>query len=51
LTPKQRVAVELVKLRGLSVAEAASTSGQSPGAIKVNVHRALQVLRAFYKGS
>jgi RNA polymerase sigma-70 factor (ECF subfamily) len=50
LTPKQRVAVELVKLRGLSVAEAASTSGQSPGAIKVNVHRALLALRALYKG-
>jgi RNA polymerase sigma-70 factor, ECF subfamily len=50
LTPKQRVAVELVKLRGFSVAEAASTSGQSPGAIKVNVHRALQALRALYKG-
>ena len=51
LTPKQREAVELVKLRGLSVAEAASTSGQSQGAIKVNVHRALQVLRSLYKGS
>jgi RNA polymerase sigma-70 factor (ECF subfamily) len=51
MTPKQREAVELVKLRGLSVAEAASTSGQSQGAIKVNVHRALQVLRSLYKGS
>jgi RNA polymerase sigma factor (sigma-70 family) len=50
LTPKQREAVELVKLRGLSVAEAASMSGQSQGAIKVNVHRALQALRSFYKG-
>jgi RNA polymerase sigma-70 factor, ECF subfamily len=50
LTYKQREAVELVKLRRLSVAEAASTSGQSPGAIKVNVHRALQALRALYKG-
>jgi RNA polymerase sigma-70 factor, ECF subfamily len=51
LTPKQRVAVELVKLRGLSVAEAAALSGQSPGAIKVNVHRALRVLRTLYQGS
>ena len=51
LTPKQREAVELVKLRGLSVAEAASMSGQSQGAIKVNVHRALQALRSLYKGS
>jgi RNA polymerase sigma-70 factor, ECF subfamily len=49
LAPKQRVAVELVKLRGLSVAEAACTSRQSQGAIKVNVHRALQTLRALYK--
>jgi RNA polymerase sigma-70 factor (ECF subfamily) len=48
LTPKQRVAVELVKLRGLSVAEAAALSGQSPGAIKVNVHRALRALRALW---
>lgn len=51
LTPKQREAVELVKLRGLSVVEASSMSGQSQGAIKVNVHRALQALRSLYKGS
>jgi DNA-directed RNA polymerase specialized sigma24 family protein len=43
--------VELVKMRGLSVAEAAALSGQSPGAIKVNVHRALRVLRTLYQGS
>lgn len=49
LTLKQRVAIELVKLHGLSIAEAAFMSGQSPGAIKVNVHRALQALRALYK--
>lgn len=49
LTPKQRVATELVKLHGLSVAEAAFMSGQSPAAIKVNVHRALQALRALYQ--
>lgn len=38
-----------MKLHGLSIAEAAFMSGQSPGAIKVNVHRALQALRALYK--
>jgi RNA polymerase sigma-70 factor, ECF subfamily len=49
LPRKQRDAIELVKLRGLSVAEAATASGQSAGAIKVNVHRAVQALRALFK--
>jgi RNA polymerase sigma-70 factor (ECF subfamily) len=49
LPRKQREAVELVKIRGLSVAEAAVVSGQSPGAIKVNVHRALRALRALFR--
>lgn len=46
LPRKQREALELVKLRDMSVAEAAARSGQSPGAIKVNVHRAIKSLRA-----
>jgi len=46
LPPKQREALRLVKLREMSVAEAASVSGQTPGAIKVNVHRAIAALRA-----
>jgi RNA polymerase sigma-70 factor (ECF subfamily) len=46
LPPKQREALELVKLGELSVAEAATRSGQSPGAVKVNVHRAIKALRA-----
>ncbi len=45
LPPKQRQAVELVKLREMSVAQAAAASGQSEGAVKVNVHRAIRALR------
>jgi RNA polymerase sigma factor (sigma-70 family) len=46
LPRKQREAVALMKIRGLSVAEAAVVSGQSLGAIKVNMYRAQQALRA-----
>lgn len=46
LPRKQREAVALMKISGLSVAEAAVVSGQSVGAIKVNMHRAQQALRA-----
>jgi RNA polymerase sigma-70 factor (ECF subfamily) len=46
LPGKQREALELVKLREMSVAEAARASGQSEGAIKVNTHRAIRALRA-----
>ena len=45
LTPKQREAVELVKLKEMSLAEASAASGQSIGSLKVNVHRAIQRLR------
>ena len=45
LPPKQREALELVKLGELSVNEAAERSGQSAAAIKVNVHRAIKALR------
>ena len=45
LPPKQREALELVKLHELSVADAADRSGQSQGSIKVNVHRAIKSLR------
>ena len=46
LPRKQRDAVALMKIRGLSVAEAAVVSGQSVGAIKVSMHRAQRALRA-----
>jgi RNA polymerase sigma factor (sigma-70 family) len=49
LPARQRAAVEAVKLRELSLAEAAAESGQSVGALKVNVHRALKTLRAMLK--
>ena len=45
LPERQRRALEAVKIRGLSVAQAASESGQSVGALKVNVHRAVKALR------
>jgi RNA polymerase sigma factor (sigma-70 family) len=42
----QRQALELVKLREMSLAEAAQASGRSITALKVNVHRAIKALRA-----
>jgi RNA polymerase sigma-70 factor (ECF subfamily) len=44
LTPKVRRAIQLVKLDGLSVSEAAALAGMSESAIKVSVHRGLQAL-------
>jgi len=41
----QRLAIDLVKLRELSLAEASELSGVSVGALKVAVHRALKTLR------
>ena len=41
----QRVAVELLKLRELSLKEAADVSGMSISALKVSVHRAIKSLR------
>ncbi len=46
LPARQRAAVEALRLRELSLAEAAAESGQSVGALKVNLHRALKALRA-----
>jgi RNA polymerase sigma-70 factor, ECF subfamily len=40
LPPPQRQALELTKLMGLSITEAASRAGISAGAMKVRVHRA-----------
>ena len=44
LPNKMRRAIQSVKLDGLSVAEAASRSGMSESAVKVNVHRGLKAL-------
>lgn len=41
----QRKAVEMLKLRELSLKEAAAASGSSVGALKVSVHRAMLALR------
>lgn len=45
LPPMQRAAIELVKLRDLTLKEAAAKSGVSVGALKVSAHRALVALR------
>jgi RNA polymerase sigma-70 factor (ECF subfamily) len=52
LPPGQRQAVLLLKLRGMSLKEAASASGMSAAALKVASHRGLKALRAtFGKGT
>lgn len=45
LPSSQRVAVELLKLRGLSLKEAAHESGLSVMALKVATHRAMKLLK------
>jgi RNA polymerase sigma-70 factor (ECF subfamily) len=45
LPARQRVALEALKLRGLSLKEAAVDSGQSVAALKVNMHRAVKTLQ------
>jgi RNA polymerase sigma-70 factor, ECF subfamily len=45
LPPRQRVALEALKLKEMTLVEASAASGQSVGALKVNVHRALKSLR------
>lgn len=42
----QREALELLKLRELSLAEASRASGKSVASLKVSVHRAIRALRA-----
>jgi RNA polymerase sigma factor (sigma-70 family) len=45
LPPGQRDAVEMLKLREMSLKEAAAASGTSVGALKVSAHRAIAALR------
>lgn len=45
LPPGQRKAVEMLKLREMSLKEAAASSGTSVAALKVSVHRAIGALR------
>ncbi len=49
LPPRQRQALEALKLKEMSLAEASAASGQSVGALKVNAHRALKALRALFQ--
>jgi len=51
LPPAQREAVELIQLRGLSVAEAAVKARVSVSAVKVRAHRGYRALRARLEGS
>lgn len=49
LPPGQRQAVELLKLREMSLVEASAASGQSVGALKVATHRAMATLRKLWQ--
>jgi RNA polymerase sigma-70 factor (ECF subfamily) len=44
LPDKQRVAIELVKLKELSIAEASDQTGWSASDIKISIHRGLKTL-------
>lgn len=50
LPDKQREAVRLVQVEGLSVAEAAARAGVTPGALKVRAHRGYKALRRALRG-
>ena len=45
----QREAIELLKLREMSLQEAAAATGSSVGALKVATHRAMTALRRMLK--
>jgi RNA polymerase sigma factor (sigma-70 family) len=49
LPARQREALEALKLKQMSLAEASVSSGQSVAALKVNAHRALKALRALFQ--
>ena len=46
LPPAQERAIALVKIEGLSIAEASEMTGQSESLVKVNIHRGLKKLAA-----
>lgn len=46
LPAKQRQAVEQLVLKGTSLLDAAVATGLAPGALKVNLHRAMKTLRS-----
>lgn len=45
LSPAQQEALELVKLKEMSLVEASAASGQSVASLKVNIHRAMKKMR------
>jgi len=45
----QKEAIELVKLKEMSLVEASAVSGQSIASLKVNIHRAIKKMRANLK--
>lgn len=51
LPEAQRVAVTLVQVNGMSVAEAALRVGISPGALKVRAHRGYRAMRKSLEGA
>jgi len=51
LPPGQRQAVELLKLRELSLKEASALTGMSIGALKIATHRAIASLRRALQGT
>ena len=50
LSPGQRQAIELTKLREMSLREASVASGMTVGALKVAVHRGMLRLRVLLRG-
>jgi RNA polymerase sigma-70 factor, ECF subfamily len=50
LPQAQRQAILLIKVEGLSVAEASAKTGVSVSALKVQVHRGLKRLAALVRG-
>ena len=51
LPPAQARAIELVKIEGHSIREAAQKCGQSEPLVKVNIHRGLRKLAAIIEES
>jgi RNA polymerase sigma factor (sigma-70 family) len=51
LRPAQAQAITLVKVQGYSIAEASRETGQSPSAVKMNIHRGLARLSALVEKS
>jgi RNA polymerase sigma-70 factor, ECF subfamily len=50
LPDKQKLPIQMVKIEGLSVAEAAAKTGLSESAVKVGIHRGLKILAARIRG-